>query len=242
MWSRSKTAIATGVSPRRARASSRGSSSSYTRRVTRPVKESVSASAATRARRPACSMAIAAWEATSFSTTAGGLGQRVQRPLPDDDQHAADLAVAQDRLEDGGTRAGRLDQRRGQRRVVAGVGDEVRLLRGEGLAGAGTVATRLDRHRLDLHARHRRRGEIAAGGLQQERDGRVHDLAGGLADRLARVVTCGECLGHTADRTHSLGLISKHVVEPTEVACVGFPFKLARQHAGEHDEQLFVGR
>ena len=67
----------------------------------------------------------------------GGLGQRVQRPLPDHDQDAADLAVAQDRLEDGGPGRRRLDQRRGQRRMVARVGDEVRLLGGERLAEPG---------------------------------------------------------------------------------------------------------
>ena len=141
MWSRSSTATASGESLRRARASSRGSSSSNARRVTRPVSASLSASACTRARSPACSIAIAACAATSRSTALGRVGQRVQRALPDHDQHAGDLAVAQHGLEDGRARARGLDQRRRQRRVVAGVGDEVRLLGGE-RAAAGRASPR----------------------------------------------------------------------------------------------------
>ena len=172
---------------------------------------------------------------------AGSLGHLLQRPLPDDDQHAADVAVAQHRLEHGATSRSRFDQRSRQSGMVARVGDEVRLLRGERLAATRAVAARLDRHGLDVRAGHRRGREVAPRRLQQERDRRVHDLRGRLADRLAGIVTRRECLGHTADRTHSSGLISKHVVEPAQISCVGLSFKFARQHPRQHHEQLLIG-
>ena len=152
------------LSLRRARASSRGSSSSNTRRVTRPVSVSRQRQrAASRARSPACSIATAACAATQPQHAGRRLRQRLQRHLPDHDQHAGDLAVAQHRLEDRRAGARRLHQRRRQRRVVARVGDEVGLLGGERAAaarrrrraaGSSPAAT--------LDAGHRGRHEVAA--------------------------------------------------------------------------------
>ena len=64
------TAIDTGDSERRARASSRGSSSSQVRRVPSPVSGSLSASAPTRERSSSRSIATAAWAASSESMSA----------------------------------------------------------------------------------------------------------------------------------------------------------------------------
>ena len=104
--------------------------------------------------------------------------------LPDHDQHAGDLAVAQHRLEQRRARAGRLDQRRGERRVGAGVGDEVGLARAvKARPPYSASRPRLDRHRRDVDADHRGRDEVAARGLEQEGDGRGGDLAGGVGRR-----------------------------------------------------------
>ena len=84
-WSRSSTARQSGASARRARASSRGSSASNMRRVARPVSGSLSASSPTRARRPACSIATAAWAATSRSTALQRVRRRGDRLAPDED-------------------------------------------------------------------------------------------------------------------------------------------------------------
>ena len=169
------------------------------------------------------------------------LREHVDRLLPDDDQHAADVAVAQHRLEDSAPSARRLDQRRRQRGVVAGVGDEVRLLGRERLPATNTLAARLDGDRLDRDTGHRGRREIAARRLQKEGDRSVHHLARRLADGLAGIVAGSQSLGHPSDRAHSLGLISKHVVEPAQISCVGLSFKLGREDSREHHKQLLIG-
>ena len=172
-----------------------------------------------------------------------GVGQRLERHLPDHDQHAGDLAVAQHRLEHGRAGAGRLHQRRGERRVRARVGDEVGVLGRERAAvrPACDVAARLDRHRRDVDAGHGGRDEVAAGRLEQEGDRRAGDLAGRLADGRARVVGAGERAGDAADRAHPAGLVAQHVVEAPQVALVALALELGGEHAREHREELLVG-
>ena len=104
------------------------------------------------------------------------------------------------------------------------------------------VAARLDRHRGDLGADHRGRGELAAARLEQERDRRAGDLAGGLADGDAGVLAGGERLRDAPDGAHPARLVAQHVVEAAQVALVALALELGGEHAGEHLEELLVGR
>ena len=121
-----------------------------------------------------------------------GVGDGVDRMAPDQDHHADDLVAAQHRLEQRRARARRLHERRRERRVAAGVGDEVGLARGERAPAVLGLGPRLDRHRRDVDADHGGRDELAAGRLEQERDGRRGDLAGGAADGGSRVAAAGQ--------------------------------------------------
>jgi hypothetical protein len=170
------------------------------------------------------------------------VGQRLQRDLPDHDQHAGDLAVAQHRLKDGRASARGLHQRRGERRVGARVGDEVGVLGRERAAVGGRgLGPRLDRHRGDLDPGHGGRHEVTARRLEQERHRRAGNIAGRLADRGPRVVGARQCARHAGDRAHAARLVAQHVVEALQVALVALALQLGGEHAREHREQLLVG-
>ena len=129
----------------------------------------------------------------------------------------------------------------GERRVGAGVGDEVALARGEGAAAVLGLRPRLDRHRGDVDADHRGRDELAARRLEQERDGGGGDLAGRAADGGARVAAAGQRLGDAAERGEPAGVLAQGLGHPLQVARRALALELGRQHAGEHGEQLLVG-
>ena len=86
----------------------------------RSARRSARASPCARAGRRARSRRRPARRAAAASPHAPS-GTAVDRQLPDHDQHAADLAVAQHRLEQRRARAGRVDQRLRERRVRARV-------------------------------------------------------------------------------------------------------------------------
>ena len=118
MWSMSSTAIVSGASERRVRASSRGSSSSHMRRVARPVSGSVNDSAGEALAQRRVLDRHRGLRGEQPQHAAGRVGQRLERDAPDHDQHAGDHAVAQHRLEHRRAGVGGLHERRGERRVV----------------------------------------------------------------------------------------------------------------------------
>ena len=204
-----------------------------------------SAGRSARARRraraaPACSIATAAWEARSRASPAARRARR-RRRAPDQDQHAGDLVVAQHRLEQRGARAGRLDQRRGERRVGAGVGDEVGLARGEArgrrsASGRGWIVT----------------GAMSTPPIAVETnsrpDGSSRKATGAAATsqaarQTARRASSPPASARTTRPSAPMPRAWSRSVSLTSAAgrARGLALELVGEHAGEHREELLVG-
>ena len=194
-----------------------------------------------RSRRPACSIAAAAWAATSRRTALreSDGAPAVSRQIEDDD--AGHRALAHDGLEQRRARAGGGDQRRGQRRMLGARRrrSSSPATRTRGRRRAGLLAG-LDRHGRHLDAVHRGRGQLAAARLEQEGDRGAGGLAGRLEDRAARVAVGDQRAGRPRHGGHPARLRAQRVVQAPQVALLRLPFELVGEHAGEHREQLLV--
>ena len=231
----------TGASERRARASSRGSSSSHVRRVGRPVSPSDSASAPTRERSSSRSIATAAWAASSasMSATASPIASTAWRQIristPATWSPRSTGSNTAERAPVASTSGG------GERRVGARVGDEVALARREGAAAVLGLRARLDRDRrdstptiaVDTNSRPAGSSRNATGlgatsQAARQTAGRASRLpASALASR-ARARPC-RAPARAASR------------HPLQVARGALALELGAEHAGEHGEELLVG-